>query len=43
MTEAVASLIDPIARVVLGFDGQTPNDEERSAIGEIVVPFQVSL
>ena len=40
MIEAVASPIDPIARVVHGFDGQTPTDEERSAIGEIVVPLQ---
>ena len=38
--EAVASPIDPIARVVYGFDGQTPNEEERSTFGEIVVPLQ---
>ena len=40
MIEAVASPIDLIARVVHGFDGQTPTDEERSAIGEIGIPLQ---
>jgi len=44
MIEAVASPIDPIPRVVHGFDGNTPTEEQISTIGEIVVPVvEVSL
>ena len=40
MIEAVASPIDPIPRVVHGFDGHTPTEEQISTIGEVVVTVQ---